>query len=225
MGSCASFSDSLLPGEYRSLSRGGSGVADFSLGGDLAGEGDLDRDLLNSLAAGFSDLTDSELESLDLDVFFLVGDADFSLSLADRLFDFFGDSFLAGGAETDLERDLSELEPDFSAFFPSTTSFLGESSFLARFLRFTGEAELSEDEDCLFFAFFVFFLAFLTLPSLEEPSEDEDDESLRAFFFLPRALSSDEDVECRRLLLSFSVSSRNLGFLEGFHWEAAAAMV
>lgn len=103
MGGGASFSESLFPGEYLSLSfGGGSGVGDFSLAGDFSAERDLERDLLCSLGAGCSDLTDSELESLDLDCFFLTGDADFALSLADRLLDFFGDSFFAGG-EADLD--------------------------------------------------------------------------------------------------------------------------
>jgi len=39
------------------------------------------------------------------------------------------------------------------------------------------------------------------LPSDEDPPDD-DDESLRAFFFLPRDLSSEDDVECRLLLRS-----------------------
>ena len=96
---------------------------------------------------------------------------------------------------------------------------------MTRFLRLTGDAELSEEEECLFFVFLAFFLAFFTLPSLDEPSEVEDEESFRAFFFLPRALSSEDEVEWRRLLLSFSVSSVNFGFLVGFHCAAAAAMV
>jgi len=69
-------------------------------------------------------------------------------------------------------------------------------------LRFTGDAELSEEDDCLFFSFFAFFLDFFKLPSLEEPSEDEEEESLRGFFFLPRALSSEDEVECRLRRLS-----------------------
>ena len=143
------------------------------MAGDFCGEGDLELDLLSRfLAARSGDLSEPELESLDLDWFFGGGEADLPLALLalpDLLLDFFfGDSFFGSG-DLEAEPDPSESEPDFSSFFlGELTTFSGVSSFLARFLRFTGEAELSEEEDCLFFALFVFFFLFL-LPSEEDP--------------------------------------------------------
>jgi len=226
-GGGASASESLFPGEYLSLSLDGSGVGDFSFSGDLAGEGDLELDLLSLFLVGCSgDFSEAELDSRDLDCFFGGGDADFPLALlalTDLLFDFFfGDSFFGSG-DLDAEPERSESEPDLSSFFLGETAFSGVSSFFAKFFRFTGDAELSEEEECLFLALLVFFFLFL-LPSDEDPSDDEV-ESLRAFFFLPRDLSSEEDVECRLLLRSLSVSSRNLGDFEAFHWERATAIV
>ena len=49
----------------------------------------------------------------------------------------------------------------------------GESSFFAKFFRFTGEAELSDEEDCFLFARFAFFFLFL-LPSDEDPLKGEN---------------------------------------------------
>lgn len=186
---------------------GGSGEGDFSFSGDLLGDGDLelDLDLLSRFLAGRSgDLSDPELESRDLDCFFGAGEADLPLALLalpDLLLDFFlGDSFFGSGdLEADPER--SDSEPDLSSFFFGDPAFFsGESSFLAKFFLLTGEAELSDEEDCFLFARLVFFFLFL-LPSDEDPSED-DDESFLAFFFLPLDLSSEDDVECRLLLRS-----------------------
>jgi len=204
-GGGASVSESLLPGEYLSLSLGGSGVGDFSFTGDFFGDGDLELDLLSRFLAGRSgDFSEAELESRDLDGFFGAGEADLLLALLalpDLLLDFFfGDSFFGSG-DLEAEPGRSDSEPDLSSvFFGDPTTLSGESSFLAKFFRFTGEAELSDEEDCLFLALLAFFFLFL-LPSDEEPSDD-DEESLRAFFFLPRDLSSEDDVECRLLLLS-----------------------
>lgn len=194
------------------------------------GEGDLelDLDLLSRFLAGRSgDLSEAELESRDLDCFLGAGEADLPLALLalpDLLLDFFlGDSFFGSG-DLDADPDRSDSDPDLSSFFFGDPAVLsGESSFLAKFFRFTGEAELSDEEDCFLFARFAFFFLFL-LPSDEDPSDDDDD-SLRAFFFLPLDLSSEDEVECRLLLRSLSVSSRNLGVLLAFHCEKATDMV
>ena len=173
-------SESLFPGEYLSLSLGGSGEGDLSFSGDFLGEGDLelDLDLLSRFLAGRSgDLSEAELESRDLDCFLGAGEADLPLALLalpDLLLDFFlGDSFFGSG-DFDADPDRSDSDPDLSSFFLGDPAALsGESSFLAKFLRFTGEAELSDEEDCFLFARFVFFFLFL-LPSDDDPLKREN---------------------------------------------------
>jgi len=204
-GGGASVSDSLFPGEYLSLSLGGSGVGDFSFTGDFLGDGDLELDLLSLLAGRSGDFSEAELESRDLEAFFGGGEADLALAallaLPDLLLDFFfGDSFFGSG-DFAGEAERSDSDPDFSSFFFGDSTVLsGESSFFAKFFRFTGEAELSDEEECLFVL--LVFLDFLFLLPSDEDPPDDDDESLRAFFFLPRDLSSEDDVECRLLLRS-----------------------
>lgn len=173
-------SESLPPGEYLSLSRDASGVADFLEGlglSFLAGGGVGDRELPElfrfSRRTGSGDLSESE-EDLRRGVgdFFFWGEADRSsalLLLFDLLFDFLtGDSFLAGAGESSESDQLFFFSPS------SSLIFFGEGDFLTRFLRFTGEVELSEDEE-FFLARFGFFLRPRRLPSDEDPEEESEE--------------------------------------------------
>lgn len=144
-------SESLFPpGEYRSLTGAsflGLGAGEFLLG---LGEPEPLREE-SRLSRGDLDLSDpDEYPSCFLGEALLAGEALFA---GDGLFA--GDS-LSGSA--DFLGEASSSPPDLA----------GDSSFFTRFFRFTGDVELSDDDE--FFRFLVFFFL-VALSSLEEPSE------------------------------------------------------
>jgi len=170
-----SVSDSLLPGLYLSAVGGGVGSLGGARGGGVAsffsslfsGEG-----LAFCLSSGLSDLSFRLSSGLaDLSFLLLAG-------LADLL-------FFSGLSDPFFSTDLSDPEPLFSSSLP----FFFSGDFLTRFFRLTGEAELSEDEDPLRFR------RLPLLPAEEDRSEDEEEDPRLAFFFLPRDLLSDSELE------------------------------
>ena len=116
-----------------------------------------------SRRTGSGDLSESD-EDLRCGVgdFFFWGEAErlsALILLFDLLLDFFvEDLFLAGAGESSESDQLFFFSPS------SSLIFLGEGDFLTRFLCFTGDEELSEEEE-FFLASFGFFLRPRRLPS------------------------------------------------------------
>jgi len=108
------------------------------------------------------------------------GLSDLSFLFSSGLADLF---FLSGLSDPFFS--TSDPDPLFSSSLP----FFFSGDFFTRFFLLTGDAELSEEEDPFRFR------RLPLLPAEDERSEEEDEDPRLAFFFLPRDLLSESELD------------------------------